>query len=113
MTKIYKIFKYKIQGGRHLDKFFKDGDFIKVTEIDGNTLYGVLMDEGENNYKVAVLKSDLDMLDISNNLKYITIKLIEDKFIDCNGYKINVDKIKDVLLVEEIRQLYNMYCGVR
>ena len=37
----------------------------------------------------------------------------EDKFVDNDGYKINVDKIKDVLLVEEIRQLYNMYCGVR
>lgn len=96
-----------------MDKFFKDGDFIKVTEVDGNILYGVLMDEGENIYKVAVLKSDLGTLDLSNNLKYITIKVVEDKFVDNDGYKINVDKIKDVLMVEEIRQLYNMYCGVR
>ena len=79
-----------------MDKFFKDGDFIKVTEIDGHTLYGVLMDEGENNYKVAVLKSDLDILDISNNLKYLSIKKVEDKFVDSDGYKINVDKIKAV-----------------
>lgn len=53
-----------------MDKFFKDGDFIKVTEIDGHTLYGVLMDEGENNYKVAVLKSDLNTL--KSGLKFCT-----------------------------------------
>lgn len=96
-----------------MDKFFKDGDFIKVTEVDGNILYGVLMAEDDNKYKIAVLRSDSDTLDIRENLNYINVKLIENKFVDSNGYKINIDKIKDVLLVEEVRQLYNMYCGVR
>lgn len=96
-----------------MDKNFNDGDFVKVIELEGNTLYGVLMAEEDNKYRVAVLKSDSHTLDIRENLNYINIKSIENKFVDSNGYKINIDKIKDVLLVEEIRQLYNMYCGVR
>ncbi|ADL49923.1 hypothetical protein [Clostridium cellulovorans] len=89
----------------------KEGEFIKITDINGNIEYGKFYyNEDRTEIEVIILKSDdIYRKDLP---KQTNLKLNElGDAVDKDGFRLLIEELDNRLLKEELRQLYNMFAG--
>lgn len=89
----------------------KEGEFIKITDMNGNVDYGKFYySEDRKEIEVIILKSEnVYKKDLPKQIK---MKLNElGDAVDNDGFRVIIEELDDRLLKEELRQIYNMFAG--
>lgn len=89
---------------------YEDGDFVKIIEVNGKESFGLLMKCDERDiYRILILSGNFIKEKVNEECETILCKYSDGRFVNNNGLKIIVDKIKNKFLLEELRQAYNLY----